>query len=180
MGATSRIEKEPGGTRVLCGIDITGMDMKKQRKPGECMEVEITGEDMSIYVFPNGRTKELKGMVSVALKNTGRGDVKVNSVKITLVGKTTSSKDWNIPAGLCVSCDGLCRFDECRAAFKSGLIRPEVELDGVIRKQESKENTPSTKTSGMSGGSVSQGHESCLKNKKTSRRKNIQETGKDS
>ena len=50
MGAVSSAEKRPGGTRLTCSISFTVTDMKEQYKPGEYCIVEVSGEDLTIYL----------------------------------------------------------------------------------------------------------------------------------
>ena len=101
MGAVSSAEKRPGGTRLTCSIAFKVLEMKeaRKRKPGAYCVVEMSREDLDINIYPNGRTEDLKGLLSIGLMNTGRGEVKMESVKITLGGKSTLAKDRKIPAG---------------------------------------------------------------------------------
>ena len=142
MEAACSTEKKD---RETLNIDITDLEIKRA-KPGEFLTVEISGKDLNVDIFLNGASEELKGLVSVDLITTGEGEVKADSVKMSLAGKTRSIKDCSIRS------DGLASLEECRAAVKSGVIRLEVEIEGLTRKQEFKVKTPPPEeTAGING-----------------------------
>ena len=136
--ASCDIYKKPGGTKLTSSIDIPHFGMKKY-KPMDCVSVVIFGQGLSVDFFPNGRTEELKGLMCVALENTGKGEVKVDSIKINLAGKTNLGEDWHISPGKLLSCDGIAIFDKC--PVQSGVIKLNLELNGLFRKHEFKEET---------------------------------------
>lgn len=129
-------DRGPQGTQLTCSIDINDVNMKC--KPGKCKDLIFPAVGLYISICPNGFSKEFKGLVCVGLKNIGRGEVKVDSIKITLGGLTILEKGGNIAAGQLLCRDSLASLDECLAGVKSGAVKWNIELNGLVRKQESK------------------------------------------
>ena len=130
----------PDGSKLTCSFENTENDMKKC-KPGMCVNWVFPDKGLRINICPNGFSEEFKGLVCVSMKNIGRGEVKVDSVKITLGGLTMLAEGGNIAAGKAICRDSLASFDECMAGVKAGVVKWNLELSGLVRKQKSNRET---------------------------------------
>ena len=128
---TLTCDRGPEGSKLKCSIDFTEKDMNKL-KVGLCTSLVLPAEGLRIDICPNGFSEEFKGLVCVSLKNIGRGEVKVDSVKITLGGLTMLAEGGNIAAGQVICRDSLASLDECMAGVKAGVMKWNLELSGLV------------------------------------------------